>query len=183
RFAPQKFYLTRMKATSARVSPDLPLQTLWGFDLGDSGPAVSPGPTIVAHYGEPILIRRVNALPPAGQNGGFGIPSVTTHLHNFHSGSESDGGPCRYFERGQYFDYHCAMAAAGFDAGFGGSFPEGDVRESLSTLWYHDHRVDNTAQNVYKGLAGFFLAFNAFDTGDELTGFHLPSHPAFDVPL
>src|SRR6185436_5873116 len=26
RFAPQEFYLTRMKATSARVSPDLPLQ-------------------------------------------------------------------------------------------------------------------------------------------------------------
>src|SRR5262249_27525859 len=153
---------------------DLPLQTMWGFDLGDDGPAFSPGPTIVGHYGEPMLIRRVNALPPEGQNGGFGIPSVTTHLHNFHPGSESDGGPCRYFERGQYFDYHDPMAYAGFDggtmrrAGLGRStFVEGDVREALSTLWYHDHRVDNTSQNVYKGLAGFFLAFNEFDTGDE----------------
>lgn len=189
RFPPEKFYVTRMKALTARVSPDLPEQTLWGFDLGDGGPAVSPGPTIVAHYGEPMLIRRVNALPPEGQNGGFGIPSVTTHLHNFHSGSESDGGPCRYFERGQYFDYHCTMAAAGFDTSrlapgaLGGARYRGDIRESMSTLWYHDHRVDNTSQNVYKGLAGFFLAFNEFDTGDELTGFHLPSFPAFDVPL
>src|SRR6185503_6992197 len=190
RFAPQKFYLTRMKATSARVSPDLPLQTLWGFDLGDGGPAISPGPTIVTRYGEPILIRRVNALPPEGQNGGFGIPSVTTHLHNFHSGSESDGGPCRYFERGQYFDYHQTMALAGFDApsaplGAMGKrqLVEGDIRETLGTLWYHDHRVDNTSQNVYKGLAGFFLAFNELDTGDELTGFHLPSFPEFDIPL
>jgi len=179
-----------MKATSARVSPDLPLQTLWGFDLGDGGPAISPGPTIVTRYGEPILIRRVNALPPEGQNGGFGIPSVTTHLHNFHSGSESDGGPCRYFKRGQYFDYHQTMALAGFDApsaplGAMGKrqLVEGDIRETLGTLWYHDHRVDNTSQNVYKGLAGFFLAFNEFDTGDELTGFHLPSFPEFDVQL
>jgi len=40
-------------------------------------------------------------------------------------------------------------------------------------------------------LAGFFLAFNQFDTGDETTGFHLPGHlnpdgtPKFDfdIPL
>jgi hypothetical protein len=180
RFPPQKFYLSRIKATSASVSPDLPFQTLWGFDLGDARPAISPGPVIVARYGEPILIRRVNALPPAGQNGGFGIPSVTTHLHNFHGGPASDGGPCRYFERGQYFDYFHPMAQAGFDSTHP---PSGDARESLSTLWYHDHRVDNTSQNTYKGLAGFFLAFNDFDTGDEHTGFHLPSFPQFDVPL
>ena len=189
RFAPQAFFLTRMKEARVSQSPDLPLQTVWGFDLGDpDGPAFSPGPTIVGHYGEPMLIRRFNALPPAGQNGGFGIPSVTTHLHNFHVGSESDGGPCRYFERGQYFDYHDVMQYAGFDAGSTprsrqGVFVEGDVREALSTLWYHDHRVDNTSQNVYKGLAGFFVTFNEFDTGDELTGFHLPSFPDFDVPL
>src|SRR5262245_37766145 len=72
------------------------------------------------------------------------------------------------------------MAQACFDSTHP---PNGDVREALSTLWYHDHRVDNTSQNTYKGLAGFFLAFNELDTGDELTGFHLPSFPQFDVPL
>src|SRR5262245_52797561 len=72
------------------------------------------------------------------------------------------------------------MAQACFDSTHP---PNGDVREALSTLWYHDHRVDNTSQNTYKGLAGFLLAFNEFDTGDELTGFHLPSFPDFDVPL
>src|SRR5262249_54961495 len=41
----------------------------------------------------------------------------------------------------------------------------------------------HTAENVYKGLAGFHLFFNEFDTGDESTGFHLPSFPEFDVPL
>ena len=53
--------------------------------------------------------------------------------------------------------------------------PNGDINESLSTLWYHDHRVAFTAQNVYKGLAGFYLLFNQFDTGDETTGFRIPA--------
>jgi FtsP/CotA-like multicopper oxidase with cupredoxin domain len=59
----------------------------------------------------------------------------------------------------------------------------GDINESLSTLWYHDHRVDFTSQNTYKGLLGFYLLFNDFDTGDEDSGFHLPSYPDFDIPL
>jgi len=179
-YAPQQYFLTRMKETRVMISPDLPEQVLWGFDLGDSGPAITPGPTIVNRIGVPNLLRRVNLLPPEGQNGGFGIPSVSTHLHNFHSGSESDGGPCRYFERGQYFDYHRTMAFAGFDSTHPG---QGDPNEMLSTLWYHDHRIGNTAQNVYKGLAGFHLDFDERDTGQEFTGFHLPSFPNFDIPL
>src|SRR3989449_10415040 len=29
----------------------------------------------------------------------------------------------------------------------------------------------------------FRSLFNQFDTGDETTGFHLPSYPQFDIPL
>jgi FtsP/CotA-like multicopper oxidase with cupredoxin domain len=61
--------------------------------------------------------------------------------------------------------------------------PNGDINESLSTLWYHDHRVDFTSQNTYKGLVGFYCLFNEFDTGNENTGFHLPNFPQFDIPL
>ena len=50
-------------------------------------------------------------------------------------------------------------------------------------LWYHDHRVDFTSQNTYKGLTGFYCLFNQFDTGDSSTGFHLPDFPQFDIPL
>jgi FtsP/CotA-like multicopper oxidase with cupredoxin domain len=60
----------------------------------------------------------------------------------------------------------------------------------MSTLWYHDHMLDFTSQNVYKGLAGMYLLFNEFDTGDETSGFHLPSFgdgagddSNFDVPM
>jgi hypothetical protein len=167
-----------------RPSPDLPPQTFWGFNLGGedlgSDPAISPGPVIVTRYDRPALVRRFNQLPAPEDNGGFGVPEVTTHLHNFHSASDSDGGPCnptqqRFFFRGQYYDYFYNMKRAGWDSGFG---PDGDLRETLSGLWYHDHRVDHTAENVYKGLAGFHLMFSEADTGDESTGLHLPSFPS-----
>jgi hypothetical protein len=38
--------------------------------------------------------------------------------------------------------------------------------------------VDHTAENTYKGLVGFWINFNEFDTGDENTGLHLPSFPS-----
>jgi FtsP/CotA-like multicopper oxidase with cupredoxin domain len=105
-----------------------------------------------------------------------------------HSPSESDGFPCDFFASGKFYDHHYANVLAGFASTHQ---PDGDVNESLSTLWYHDHRVDFTAQNVYKGLAGFYLLYNQFDTGNELTGFRLPGVPGsdfyapiqFDVPL
>src|SRR5260370_6108342 len=154
------------------MSGQLPAQTIWGFD------GISPGPTYVAHYGSAALVRNVNNLPSS--NGGFGINSVTTHLHNSHTPSESDGFPCDYFAQGQFYDQYYPNIQAGFASDHA---PGGDINESLSTLWYHDHRVDFTSQNTYKGLAGFYLLFNQFDTGNETTGFHLPTFPDFDIPM
>lgn len=182
-FPPQKLYGVTQKLTLKSVSPDLPLQPLWGYAIGtpeQNNDATVPGPTYVARYGEPILVRNFNRLPPQNQNGGFGKPSVSTHLHNGHTPSESDGFPCDFFEIGQFYDQHYPNVLAGFASTHP---PNGDINESMSTLWYHDHRVDFTAQNVYKGLAGFYLLFNQFDTGDETTGFHLPSFPDFDIPI
>jgi FtsP/CotA-like multicopper oxidase with cupredoxin domain len=190
RFPAVDFRITRLAANNnVIVHPDLPPQTFWGFNLGGedlvADPAISPGPTIVTRYGRPVVVRRINMLPPPEQNGGFGVPEPTTHLHNFHSGSDSDGGPCnpteqRSYFRGQYYDYFYHMVPAGFDSDHA---PDGDPREILSGLWYHDHLVDHTAENVYKGLAGQHLMFSDFDTGDESTGLHLPSFPQFDIPM
>jgi FtsP/CotA-like multicopper oxidase with cupredoxin domain len=189
-FPPQVFFQTRMAANpNVIVHPALPPQTLWGFNLGgadlNADPARSPGPIIVTKYLQAALVRRFNALPPPNQNGGFGVPEVTTHLHNFHSAPDSDGGPCdpvqqRFFFRGQYYDYFYNMRFAGWGST---NPPDGDIREALGFDWYHDHRVDHTAENTYKGLVGFHFIFNDFDTGDENTGFHLPSFPQFDIPL
>lgn len=171
-FPPKKFYKVRQHAVETKVSPDLPEQIMWGFN------GATPGPTYAARYGEPILVRNFNKLPE--HNGGFGLNSVTTHLHNGHTPSESDGFPCDFFERGQFYDQHYPNVLAGILSTHPGS---GDMNEAMSTLWYHDHRVDFTSQNTYKGLVGFYLLFNEFDTGDEDTGFHLPSFPEFDVPM
>ena len=192
-FVPEDFHVTHIGANpNATVHPALPKQTLWGFNLGDADlvkdPPLAPGPVLILRHLHGALIRRYNDLPPAAQNGGFGVPEVSTHLHNFHSAPDSDGGPCdpaqqRFFFRGQYYDYFYNMRFAGWNST---NPPDGDIQEYQSFLWYHDHRVDHTAENTYKGLVGPALVFGAVDTGDESTGLHLPSFQAgggFDIPL
>ena len=165
-------YQVNQQQAQVRMSNQLPLQTLWTFD------GIAPGPTYVARYGTPVLVRNVNNLPSS--NGGFGINSVSTHLHNGHTPSESDGFPCDFFAAGQYYDQYYPNALAGFASDYA---PIGDVNEAQSTLWYHDHRISFTSQNVYKGLAGLYLMFNQYDTGDETSGFRLPSFPNYDIPM
>ncbi|MCA1565762.1 MAG: multicopper oxidase domain-containing protein [Acidobacteria bacterium] len=187
---PVKKYEVSQRRTLKSVHPALPLQPLWGFARRQvdgavdpnthTGVAWTPGPTFVARYNEAVLVRNFNDLPPPQLNDGFGLPSVVTHLHNGHTPSESDGFPCDYFERGQFYDQHYPNVLAGINSTHPGT---GDINESLSTLWYHDHRIEFTAPNVYKGLAGFYILFNELDTGDENTGFKLPSFPQFDIPL
>ena len=187
--APAVFYETHQREAQVSVSSCLDKQTIWGFN------GYYPGVTYVAKYGKPVLIRNCNDLP--GNNGGFGLNSVSTHLHNGHTPAESDGFPCDYFESGQFYDQHYPNVHAGFmhpervapefldvDREGGHIGTGGDFRESLGTLWYHDHRVDFTSQNAYKGLAGFYLLYNHLDCNDEgnANGFRLPSG-RFDVPL
>jgi len=178
----QKQYAVTQKPGTAVMHPQLPTQDIWGFAAGTpstAGNPTAPGVTYVAKYGEPILVRNYNQLPAA--NGGFGLNSVTTHLHNGHTPAESDGGPCMFFGTNKFYDHHYPNVLAGVLSTH--QAQGGDINEAMSSLWYHDHRVDFTAQNVYKGLHGHYLLFNQFDTGDEGTGFRLPSYPQFDIPI
>jgi len=180
-FPPQRFYeLIQQQGTVSMALPnELPAQTIWGFN------GITPGPLFVERYGVlgspgngSILVRQRNNLP--SNNGGFGLPSVTTHLHNGHTPLESDGFPCFFFAQGQFYDYHYPNVLAGVNSTHPGT---GDIKEAMSTLWYHDHRIDHTAENTYKGLAGTYILFNEFDTGDENTGFRLPSFGDGQNPL
>ena len=56
-----------------------------------------PGPLIQAKYGEPVMVRFHNHLPSVKIPQAFGIAEITTHLHNAHTPSESDGNPVNYF--------------------------------------------------------------------------------------
>ena len=94
--------------------------------------------------------------------------------------AQSDGFPCFFMERGQFYDHHYPNVYAGINSTHPGT---GDIKEAMHTLWYHDHRIDHTAENTYKGLAGAYILFNEFDTGNENTGFRLPSFGDGQNPL
>lgn len=172
-YLPQKFYTQVISEFLWKYHPEPPYNQgswSWGFN------GITPGETFHAKYGEPILVRRINNLPPVGNgNIKFALPSVTIHLHNGHTASESDGIPQDFFDPGQYWDYHYCCFPAG-----------NDPRETMSTLWYHDHRLDFTAPNVYAGLTGFFLLFDELDSNNERDtnphAFRLPSGE-YDIPL
>ncbi|MFL6254426.1 MAG: multicopper oxidase family protein [Pyrinomonadaceae bacterium] len=181
---PQKYYEIHQKAFQAKSHPEFSQpSTLWGYD------GIFPGPLFKAYYGEPMLVRHWNDLPPDGQNGGFGLNSTTTHLHNGHTPQESDGHPCFFNDRTHFYDHHYPNVLAGFQSThptLNAAGIPGDLKESMHTLWYHDHRFDYTSQNVYKGLAGMFNLFHKngqFDGGDENSGFRLPSYPNFDINM
>jgi FtsP/CotA-like multicopper oxidase with cupredoxin domain len=172
-FKPQKLYeIHEQELTNWVYHPDPPYgggSFSWGFN------GSTPGPTYHARYGEPILVRRYNDLPPVGVSKvNFALPSTTSHLHNGHTASESDGQPQDWIDTGEFWDHHYANFPAGFDP-----------REKLTTLWYHDHRLDFTASNVYAGLDGFYCLFDEQDTGNENDpppAWGLPSGK-YDVPL
>ncbi|HET7884317.1 MAG TPA: multicopper oxidase domain-containing protein [Acetobacteraceae bacterium] len=197
-FPPQKFYQFDIRETQIRLNPAYELTTFWGFD------GQVPGPVIQATYGEPALVRYQNNLPSVKIAQDFGIAEVTTHLHNAHTPTESDGNPVDYFNSSAdtgpinpttnkpvnplgYKDQHYPNVYAGYVKLGNASTnsiatPAGDPTEALGSLWYHDHHLDFTAQNVYKGMFGCYTLFDALDTGDETTGLRLPSGK-YDIPI
>jgi FtsP/CotA-like multicopper oxidase with cupredoxin domain len=58
----------------------------------------------------------------------------------------------------------------------------GNPNEALGSLWYHDHHLDFTAQNVYKGMFGCYNLFDDLDTGVRGTGLKLPAEQ-YDIPI
>jgi len=151
----------------------------WMYSNGPTGSAVStPGPTFIARYGEPAFIRRYNDLPSSADTlAPIGYPAITTHLHNAHTASESDGYPMDFAEPGEYWDHHHAMMYA-----------RNNPDEALGTLWYHDHMIDFTATNVYMGLSAMSIFYDEIDSGDENDtrqgALRLPSgYGIYDIPL
>jgi FtsP/CotA-like multicopper oxidase with cupredoxin domain len=178
-YSPKKSYELTVRAAQHSFHPELPPQTIWGYD------GIFPGPTFVAYYEVPIVVRIRNYLK--WDANGPGLPQISTHLHNLHCASASDGYPSDYYpnpdskpenhNRGTFRDHHWPHCYAG-----------GDRNEALGTLWYHDHCLFATAANVYRGLAGFYLLFDKVDSGNEYDtapeALRLPSGVGkYDIPL
>lgn len=127
----------------------LPEVDVWGYD------STYPGPTIEAQVNQPIVVNWVNALPSeypdwllANTNlHGVHGQSVQTvvHLHGAAVLPRYDGYPTNYFGTGSSDEYFYSNI---------------DFNGDGETLWYHDHALGRTANNVYAGLAGFYLLRN-----------------------
>lgn len=160
----------------------LPRSTIYAFN------GTFPGPMIYAKYGQPCCVRFVNELDQNPYNldrGDFGDECFLTHLHNGHTACESDGNP--NWKPGAY-------AAGGWCDNLYLNWPAGgDDREKQSFMWFHDHRMDHTGANVYKGMVGLYPIYDPKsnnDNGDERKGYRLPGvrnastgRVDYDIPL
>jgi FtsP/CotA-like multicopper oxidase with cupredoxin domain len=172
----------------------LPVSTIYGFN------GTFPGPMINAEYGKPVIVRFENRLhlnPFGLDRQDFGAPdfSFLTHLHNAHTAPESDGNP-HYAMR--FGPQHMGYRTRTFVDNLYLNWPAGgDNREKQSYFWFHDHAMDHTGANVYKGMVGLYPIYDpkrnyggttgGYDMGDERQGLHLPgvrhnhSDGSFDV--
>ncbi len=136
-----------------------------------------PGPTIRRPAGEQTEVTFVHKLPKqAGE--------LTIHLHGGHNRSSEDGQPgglTKAQPRALYCQISPDLKAS--DSGNDLLIKPGGRRtyvydliedggpERAAFQWYHDHRFERTAANVWRGLAGMMII------DDELES-TLPSPPA-----
>ena len=151
----------------------LPASTIHGFN------GIFPGPMINAEYGKPVLVRFTNRLDEnlhGLDRMDFGAPdySFLTHLHNGHTAPESDGNPhyAALFGPASTKGYEPKMWVDNLYL----NWPAGGKEaEKQSFFWFHDHRMDHTGANVYKGLVGLYPIYDPLkDSGDERKGYRLP---------
>lgn len=122
-----------------------------------------PGPTIRRPAGATTRVRFEHRLPrEAGE--------LTVHLHGGHNACSEDGQPGGLTStqpRSLYCDISPGLSSAesGNDLliapGGGRTYTydlvEDGAPERASLQWYHDHRLDRTAHNVWRGLAGMWI--------------------------
>ena len=87
------------------------------------------GPTMRMNRGETVRVNVSNELDEM----------TTLHWHGMHVPAEADGGPHQMIQPGETWS------------------PEWEIDQPAATLWYHSHPHGETAQQVYRGLAGMLL--------------------------
>ena len=161
-YANGDLYEMTQKAAKAEILPGLETE-VWGYE------GIFPGPTIESRSGRKIVVRQHNDLP---------VP-VSTHLHGGRTPAGSDGYPTDLVPPNGSTHDHPMVGHDSMDRG--GSRPLKDYSYPLdqraATLWYHDHRMDFTGPQVWRGLAGFHIVRDA-----EEDALPLPKGEK-DVPL
>ncbi|APU14234.1 MULTISPECIES: multicopper oxidase family protein [Actinoalloteichus] len=161
------YYELVQRAAALEIVPGT-TTTIWGFD------GSFPGPTFRVRSGQRSVVSVRNELP---------VPT-STHLHGGVTPPDSDGYATDLVVPAGYphdprLHSHDVMQVP----------PEAwtlheEVKEHTypleqraATLWYHDHRMDFSAPQVWRGLLGAFLLHD-----DEEDALSLPAGDK-DVPL
>jgi spore coat protein A, manganese oxidase len=156
------YYEITQKEGEAEILPGLSTP-LWGYD------GIFPGPTIESRSGRKVVVRYHNELP---------VP-VTTHLHGGKTPPGSDGYPTDLIlpKSGPFHTHHDHSAHPGWSFHRGSKDYVYPLEQRAATLWYHDHRMDFTGPQIWRGLAGFHVVRD-----DEEDALPLPKGEK-DVPL
>jgi spore coat protein A, manganese oxidase len=152
------YYEITQKVGEAGILPGYKTE-VWGYD------GIFPGPTIESRRGRKTIVRQRNELD---------VPTVV-HLHGGVTPPEHDGYPT---------DMILPVGGrSGVHGGHGTNTNRGEkeyvypIDQRAATLWYHDHRMDFTGPQVYKGLAGFHIVR---DDEEEALGLPAGEH---EIPL
>jgi FtsP/CotA-like multicopper oxidase with cupredoxin domain len=153
--------VTSLELTMRQVSAPVlgpagawPQTNVWAY----TGPGGQVNPTIHVDKGQPIEIMQVNALPERHPQHGY-ESWVSVHLHGSASLPQYDGYANDVIKPGQRKRYR---------------YPN---MQGARTLWYHDHGVHRTSENVYSGLAA---QYHLHDDMERDSG--IPTG-AYDSPL
>ena len=146
-------YVINQVPATARVLPSGQLMHGFGYN------GTIPGPTIHVERGTRVIAKVRNRLPERHPMFGHEF-ATSTHLHGNASLPEYDGYASDVTRPGQQKIYQWPTKY-----------------NAARTLWYHDHGVHHTAENVYSGLAGQYHIHDATERA------LLPSRSRFDVPL
>ncbi|MBO8198090.1 multicopper oxidase family protein [Streptomyces smyrnaeus] len=142
---------------------------VWGYD------GRFPGPTFVGESGRELRLRVRNKLA---------LPT-STHLHGGVQEPEFDGHPTDLVlppgfpdpRKSHGHGKHSMVKPSEWTVSRGHKEYVYPLDQPAATLWYHDHRMDFSAPQVWRGLAGMFLIHD-----DEEAGLPLPEGSR-DIPL
>jgi spore coat protein A, manganese oxidase len=157
------YYEVVMKSSLQEIVPGT-FTPIYGYN------GTFPGPTFISQRDRTACIRFVNRIG--------NITSV--HYHGGHTPADSDGVPMMSFGPTDIISPAYPYPGARINV-----YPNDNPFPA--TLWYHDHGEDDTAFNVYKGLAGFYLLTpnqSAADAGLRAVDAQLPSgYGRYDIPM
>jgi spore coat protein A len=132
-------YRVVQRKASLEILPGLKTEIM-GYD------GLLPGPTFDVRSGRTTVVEQVNELDV----------STVVHLHGGHTPATSDGWPLDLLmpaDGGTHSGHHMA----GGDMKMGSRVYTYPNTQRAATLWYHDHTMDYTAPQVYRGLFGLHL--------------------------